>query len=234
MADDFSGHEHDWVLLEECEVEIKRLTADLAAARLERDEARALNESYEKHCVPISDDGTSVFIDGPGDQAIDWNGERLKRAESAESTVAQQAARIAGLEGALRRIADSTGDPARPDYLTRTGLVVVANDALSGGPSAIQPCSVVAAAQRFVAQFYARGEGWLSYDDIRPLRDALNGSPTPVSAPVRTALRAAAALLAICKALDPEQAIAPVQMQNLHVALAALPPEMMAPESPDV
>lgn len=44
--------------------------------------------AFRAECVPISNDGKYVFIDGPGDVWLDFGDERFNRAQAAESALA--------------------------------------------------------------------------------------------------------------------------------------------------
>lgn len=46
-------------------------------------------DNLTKNCVPISEDGKSVFINGPGAIELDYGNRRLDRAKEAEARVTQ-------------------------------------------------------------------------------------------------------------------------------------------------
>lgn len=78
------GEPHDHMIMAQA--------ADLLArVARERDRFQAMT----KHMVGLSDDGATVFIDGFGDVALDYDDARLKRAEAAEKALALLVADVA-------------------------------------------------------------------------------------------------------------------------------------------
>lgn len=82
--------------------------AALSEMRAELEDWKRRAESCEQHCVPISVDGKSVFIDGPGDFEIDYEGWH-NRAEAAEASLSEMRAELDRLQ---RRIAEVDGAPS--------------------------------------------------------------------------------------------------------------------------
>lgn len=92
---------------EQAATALTALQAELSAARRQRDdlgkawdscdserkELRARLESCERHCVPISTDGRSVFIDGHGDVPLDFD--RLTERAEAELAAMKEGATVA-------------------------------------------------------------------------------------------------------------------------------------------
>ncbi len=75
-----------------CQALEERADADEIATFLEVMAAQL--SAVDRECVPISDDLSSVFVDGPGSVSLDYNDERLTRATKAEAEVARLVAII--------------------------------------------------------------------------------------------------------------------------------------------
>lgn len=98
-ASEVGEMDHDW----------QPLYSSQAIASLEREVAglKAHAEYIEKWCVPISDDGKSVFFDGMGDVDLDFHNERLARAEAAEAREASLREALEGCASALDALAEA-------------------------------------------------------------------------------------------------------------------------------
>jgi hypothetical protein len=104
----------------------------ISALEAERDEARAkatLYRSMMDDMVPISKDGTFVFIDGAGDVELDHGGKM-------RVTLATANARIAGLEKALGQVADIHQRNFGRQYEKLADIGPIARAALTGGEDA--------------------------------------------------------------------------------------------------